>query len=312
VTIRLSSNQLSQAATLLRNGGLLAFPTETVYGLGADATNADAVAKVYLAKGRPSFNPLIVHVASLALAQEIAVFDYEAKALAQAFWPGPMSLVLPLRADAGICDLVSAGLDTVAIRVPAHPLAGDLLRAVGKPIAAPSANPSGQISPTTADHVLAGLMGKIDAVLDGGACGVGVESTILGTNPVTLLRAGGVSVEDVSNLLDRDIAERDAHAPLSAPGQLLSHYAPNAVLRMNATSASENEILIGFGPINSDLNLSPDADATEAAKNLFGHLRQADALATQSGKKIAVSPIPTTGLGLAINDRLTRAAAPRD
>jgi L-threonylcarbamoyladenylate synthase len=312
VTTRLTPDQLDTAANLLRDGHLVAFPTETVYGLGADATNADAVAKVYIAKGRPSFNPLIVHVASLEKAQRIAVFDEEALKLAQAFWPGPLSLVLPVRADAGICDLVTAGLDTIAIRIPAHPLAAELLRTADRPIAAPSANPSGQISPTTAAHVLAGLTGKIDAVLDGGACDVGVESTILGTSPATLLRAGGISVEDISSLLGRPIIARNEADPLSAPGQMLSHYAPNASLRMNATSVKTDEILLGYGDIEADLNLSKSGDPVEAAKNLFSYLRKADDLAAAKGKRIAVSPIPNAGLGLAINDRLTRAAAPRD
>lgn len=312
MTTRLTPDQLDTAANLLRDGHLVAFPTETVYGLGADATNADAVAKVYIAKGRPSFNPLIVHVASLEKAQRIAVFDEEALKLAQAFWPGPLSLVLPVRADAGICDLVTAGLDTIAIRIPAHPLAAELLRTADRPIAAPSANPSGQISPTTAAHVLAGLTGKIDAVLDGGACDVGVESTILGTSPATLLRAGGISVEDISSLLGRPIIARNEADPLSAPGQMLSHYAPNASLRMNATSVKTDEILLGYGDIEADLNLSKSGDPVEAAKNLFSYLRKADDLAAAKGKRIAVSPIPNAGLGLAINDRLTRAAAPRD
>jgi L-threonylcarbamoyladenylate synthase len=310
VTQRLKPNDVSKAAALLRDGKLVAFPTETVYGLGADARDGKAVAGIFKAKSRPSFNPLIVHLPSLSEAEKIAHFDDDARALAQAFWPGPMSLVLPLRANAGISDLVSAGLLTIAIRVPAHPLAVELLTQAACPVAAPSANPSGQISPTTADHVLEGLAGKIDAVLDGGACNVGVESSIISTNPVTLLRAGGISLEDITETLGHIVAVREESGTLNAPGQMASHYAPNAPIRINATHAEPDEIMIGFADTKGDLNLSDTGDMTQAAANLFAMLRQADSLA--KGKRIAVARVPMTGLGRAINDRLIRAAAPRN
>lgn len=292
------------AAALLASGGLVAFPTETVYGLGADATNDIAVARVFTAKGRPSFNPLIVHVADLAAAQEIAVFDEMALRLAAAFWPGPLTLVLPLRAGHGIAPLVSAGLETIALRVPAHPVAQSLLSACGSPIAAPSANPSGQISPTTAAHVAAGLAGKLDAIVDGGACDVGLESTIVGGSPLALLRPGGLPVEAIETLVG---PLAPAGQNITAPGQLASHYAPKATVRLNANSAHRGEVLLGFGPMQSDLNLSMSGDLTEAAANLFGHLHRLDA----TKRPIAVAPIPNIGLGRAINDRLKRAAAPR-
>ena len=309
MTRRLNSNELPVAAEMLRNGKLVAFPTETVYGLGADARNGEAVARIFAAKSRPNFNPLIVHVPDMVAAEQIAAFDAEARVLADAFWPGPMSLVLPLRSDASISGLVSAGLDTIAIRIPAHPLASELLRETGCPVAAPSANPSGQISPTTAAHVLAGLSGRIDAVIDGGACSVGVESTIIGAAPTTLLRAGGVTLEDMETLLGRSITVRDESGTLNAPGQMASHYAPDASLRMNATNRTPEEIVIGFGPIACDLNLSLTGNLTEAAANLFAHLRAADEMAKDG--KIAVTPVPNVGLGMAINDRISRAAAPR-
>ena len=294
----------SNAATVLRIGGLVAFPTETVYGLGADATNDRAVAQVFAAKGRPSFNPLIVHVAHLAAAREIARFDDTALRLAKAFWPGPLTLVLPLRKDHKIAPLVSAGLDTIALRVPAHRTAQGILTAFGRPIAAPSANPSGQISPTCAAHVAAGLSGKIDAIVDGGTCDVGLESTIVGGEPLALLRPGGLSIEDIEKLVG-PLAQ--AGQSITAPGQLASHYAPKATVRLNATRAHPGELLLGFGSMDSDLNLSMKGDLTEAAANLFGHLHQLDA----TGRPIAVAKIPDVGLGRAINDRLRRAAAPR-
>ena len=309
MTRRLTPSELEIAAEILRSGGLVAFPTETVYGLGANALDGSAVASIFAAKQRPSFNPLIVHVPDIQSAEKIAVFDEEARHLAKVFWPGPMSLVLPLRSDAGISDLVSSGLNTIAIRVPAHPLATRLLLLAGCPVAAPSANPSGQISPTIADHVLAGLAGKIDAVVDGGACEVGVESTIIGTSPTILLRAGGVALEDIETHLDRTIPVRKESGTLNAPGQMASHYAPDATLKMNAAPDQE-AIYIGFGAMDCDLNLSPAGNLKEAAANLFASLRDADALA--NGRVIAVAPLPNEGLGLAINDRLKRAAAPRD
>ncbi|MBL4926761.1 L-threonylcarbamoyladenylate synthase [Fuscibacter oryzae] len=311
-TLRLLAdpNGIKTAAALLRAGGLVAFPTETVYGLGGDATSDLAVARIFEAKGRPRFNPLIAHVPDLAAAERLALFDDRARAVAAAFWPGPLTLVLPLRADAGLSPLVTAELPTVAIRVPAHPVAQALLRAFGGPLAAPSANPSGKISPTRADHVLAGLDGRIEAVVDGGACAVGVESTILGLDgPPSLLRPGGVPVEALEALLGPIAAGGDAAKP-NAPGQLLSHYAPGAAVRLNADAPRPREVRLGFGPGAADLNLSPTGDLVQAAATLFHLLRQADALAGPGGT-IAIAPIPETGLGRAINDRLRRAAAPR-
>lgn len=298
------------AAEILRLGGLVAFPTETVYGLGADARNDAAVAQIFKAKGRPQFNPLIVHVASVEAAKEIAEFDADALRLASAFWPGPLTLVLPLRPDAGISALVSAGLPSVAIRVPEHPLAKRLLAAFNGPVAAPSANPSGRISPTTARHVIDGLSGRIDAVLDGGACGVGVESTIVGFMPdPTLLRSGGLPAEAIEDCLGRALATPDPSDRPNAPGLLASHYAPEAPLRLNAKGPKPGELMLGFGAVDCDLSLSGSGDLIEAAANLFSHLHDLDARASNG---IAVSPVPDHGLGRAINDRLRRAAAPRD
>ncbi|HEY0275730.1 MAG TPA: L-threonylcarbamoyladenylate synthase [Paenirhodobacter sp.] len=305
---------LSRAAELLSHGQLVSFPTETVYGLGGDARNSDAVAAIYAAKGRPAFNPLIAHVPDLAAAEKIAVFDDQSRALAARFWPGPLTLVLPLRTDAGISDLVTAGLDTIALRVPAHPVAQALLRAFGGPVAAPSANPSGKISPTTACHVVQGLSGKIAAVVDGRACRVGVESTILSLAPPTLLRPGGLPVEDLERALGIVLPTGGDATKPNAPGQLKSHYAPGAPVRLAATAREPGEVWIGFGAdcAGADLNLSPRGDTTEAATHLFSALRAADRIATETGAwRIAVAPVPETGLGRAINDRLRRAAAPR-
>ena len=300
---------LLAGAEVLRHGGLLAFPTETVYGLGADARNGRAVARIYAAKGRPAFNPLIVHMATVAAARALCVFNAEADILADAFWPGALTLVLPLRAGSGISELVTAGLPTLAVRVPDHPLAQALLAAFGGPVAAPSANPSGRISPTTAAHVLAGLDGRIDAVLDGGACPVGLESTIIGFDPgPALLRAGGLPVEVIAAALGQKLLRPADPAVPTAPGQLASHYAPVGQLRLNATDVRPGEVLLGFGPVQAALNLSQAGDLTEAAAHLFGHLHRLDAL---GAGHIAVSPIPEHGLGAAINDRLRRAAAPR-
>ncbi len=299
---------LSRGAELLREGALVAFPTETVYGLGGDARSDLAVARIFDAKGRPRFNPLIVHVPDLVAAREFAVFDARAEAVAAAFWPGPLTLVLPLR-EAGLSPLVTADLGSVAIRVPAHPLAQGLLRAFGGPLAAPSANPSGRVSPTRADHVMAGLAGRIAAVLDGGACAVGVESTILGlVDGPQLLRPGGVPVEMLEALLGPLAMGGSAEKP-NAPGQLASHYAPSAAVRLEAEDVRSGEVRLGFGPGACDLNLSATGDLVEAAANLFHSLREADLLA--AGRGIAVAPVPEVGLGRAINDRLRRAAAPR-
>ena len=302
---------IARAARLLAEGELVAFPTETVYGLGGDARSDRAVAGIYAAKGRPSFNPLIVHLPDLAAVARYAQVGPKARALAQAFWPGPLTLVLPLRADAGLSNLVTAGLPTVAIRVPAHPLAHRLLRAFGGPVAAPSANPSGRVSPTRAEHVLDGLSGRIAAVLDGGPCAVGLESTIVLADPEPmLLRPGGVPVEALEAALGQPLSSGgDAHKP-TAPGQLASHYAPEAGVRLNAIQAQPGEVLVGFGPVKGALSLSESGDLIEAAARLFDTLRQADRLAGPGGR-IAFAPVPETGLGLAINDRLRRAAAPR-
>jgi L-threonylcarbamoyladenylate synthase len=304
---------LARAAALIRAGQLVAFPTETVYGLGADARNDRAVAAIFDAKGRPRFNPLIAHVADVGAARALAHFTPQAEALAAAFWPGPLTLVLAQREGAGISPLVTADLPTVAIRVPAHPLARALLRAVGGPVAAPSANPSGRISPTRAEHVTDGLSGRIAGVIDGGACAVGVESTIIGfdaSGSAILLRPGGISAEAIEAVLGAPLSSGGSATAPTAPGQLESHYAPEAAVRLGAKDARPGEFRLGFGPGASDLNLSPSGDLIEAAANLFHYLREADRRAG-SGAVIAVSPIPDTGLGRAINDRLQRAAAPR-
>jgi L-threonylcarbamoyladenylate synthase len=309
-----SPGGIARAAQLLRTGNLVSFPTETVYGLGADARQGVAVAAIYAAKGRPSFNPLIAHVASIEAAKRHVQWNTWAEVLARAFWPGPLTLVLPLKPGHGISELVTAGLDTLAVRVPAHPTAQKLLTALDGPVAAPSANPSGRISPTSADHVLAGLSGRIAAIVADGTCDVGVESTIVGLagDAPMLLRPGGLAAEEIEAVLDQPLASRDVHDPLTAPGQLLSHYAPQERVRLNATSARAGECYLGFGQYSGaracDLSLSDSGDLAEAAANLFGHLHKLDA----QGLPIAVAPIPETGLGVAINDRLRRAAAPRD
>ncbi|MCB6177767.1 threonylcarbamoyl-AMP synthase [Rhodobacter sp. Har01] len=311
-TLAATDAGVARAAALLRAGRLVAFPTETVYGLGGDARRDETVARIFEAKGRPRFNPLIVHVPSLGEAEKVALFDDRARAVAGAFWPGPLTLVLPLRPGAGLSPLVTAGLGTVAVRVPAHPLARALLQAFGGPLAAPSANPSGRVSPTRAVHVLAGLQGRVAAVLDGGACEVGVESTILGLaeEEPRLLRPGGLPVEALEAALRQPIASGGSAERPSAPGQLASHYAPAAAVRLNAHAAETGEILVGFDPVRGDLTLSETGDLVEAAAALFHALREADALAGPQGR-IAFAPVPETGLGRAINDRLRRAAAPR-
>ncbi|MBM3532759.1 MAG: threonylcarbamoyl-AMP synthase [Alphaproteobacteria bacterium] len=306
------STEIDEAAAALAAGRLVAFPTETVYGLGADATSDEAVARVYEAKGRPVFNPLIAHVPDLAAAERLVVFTDSARRLARAFWPGPLTLVLPRAADCPVSLLASAGLDTLAVRVPDHPLALSLLRAVGRPLVAPSANPSGQLSPTTAQHVREALGGKVSVVLDGGPCRVGIESTVVdlsGERPV-LLRPGGVSTEAIEAILGPMAAPGEG--PIRSPGQLESHYAPHLPVRLGATRARPNEALLAFGPAVAPaavtLNLSPACDLIEAAANLFAYLRRLD---RPDLAAIAVMPIPETGLGRAINDRLRRAAAPR-
>jgi L-threonylcarbamoyladenylate synthase len=303
---------IDDAAALLRAGGLCAFPTETVYGLGADATNADAVLSIYETKGRPRFNPLIVHCADLAMAERYAQFSALARQLAEAFWPGPLSLVLPLRPGHGLSDIVTAGLDTVALRVPDHPLAQALLRATDRPLAAPSANPSGKLSPTTAEQVRKGFAGKVP-VLDGGPCKSGVESTILAIEGDRLvqLRAGALARADIERVMGCVVEQAEEGAAISAPGMLLSHYAPDAHIRLN-TAPRPGEAYLAFGPAEPfagvTRNLSASGDLHEAARNLFAMLHELDASGVTT---IAVAPIPETGLGEAINDRLRRAAAPR-
>lgn len=300
---------IPRAAQILAEGGLVAFPTETVYGLGADAGNDRSVAGIYAAKGRPSFNPLIVHLPDVAAVKELVVWSDEAQTIADAFWPGPLTLVLPLRPGAAVSKLVTAGLDTLAVRVPEAGVAHALLQAVNRPIAAPSANTSGRISPTRAAHVQDDLTGRIDGILDGGSCAVGLESTILGlAGTPTLLRPGGVTQEELSDVLGVEVLTRDEAAAISAPGQTKSHYAPRATVRLNATTWQVGEARLGFGDVPCDLNLSPTGNLTEAAANLFEFLHQLDAMGRD---QIAVSPIPQTGLGSAINDRLSRAAADR-
>lgn len=307
-TISLTEADLSRAVDILNTGGLVAFPTETVYGLGGDARDGKAVARIFQAKDRPSFNPLIVHVAGIAEAKKYVHWTDDADRLASAFWPGPLSLVLPLRDGHGLSPLVTADLPTLAIRIPAHPVAQKLLQAFKGPIAAPSANPSGRISPTTAAHVHAGLDGRINAVIDGGACEVGLESTIVGlAKHPTLLRPGGIPVEAIEAALGHSVDRVVTSESINAPGQMRSHYAPQASIRLDAQRPRENEVFLGFGPVDADLNLSQSGDLVEAASNLFSHLHTLD----RTGQPIAVSPIPNRGLGRAINDRLQRAAAPR-
>jgi L-threonylcarbamoyladenylate synthase len=312
---------VAEAARILGQGGLVAFPTETVYGLGADATNATAIARLYQAKGRPAFNPLIAHVGDIEAAQRIARFDAQATALATAFWPGPLTLVLPKTGDCAVADLATAGLETIAIRVPAHRIAREILRAFGGPVVAPSANLSGHVSPTTAAHVQSDLAGRIDLIVDGGPVEVGVESTIVGCfDAPVLLRPGGLPRGEIERVLGRPLAQPPADSasgqPL-APGMLASHYAPRTLVRLNADKVEAGEALLAFGPdavagVDAGtpvMNLSVRGDLDEAAANLFGYLRALDA---RGARAIAVMPVPHHGLGEAINDRLRRAAVERD
>jgi L-threonylcarbamoyladenylate synthase len=308
----------ADAARVLAAGGLVAFPTETVYGLGADATSGPAVARLYDAKGRPAFNPLIAHVVDVADAERLACFDADAARLAKAFWPGPLTLVLPKAAGCPVAELATAGLDTIAVRVPAHKVARDILAAFGNPVVAPSANRSGHVSPTCAEHVAADLAGRIDLIIDGGATPVGVESTIVAClgEPV-LLRPGGLPRAAIERSLGRSLADpapaRDTDGPI-APGMLATHYAPRTRLRLNALRVAAGEALLAFGPLPAEgaeraacvLNLSARGDLVEAAANLFAHLRALDAAGAGA---IAAMPVPRQGLGEAINDRLERAAA---
>ncbi len=321
--VEASDAGIVRAATDLRAGRLVAFPTETVYGLGADATNGRTVAQIFEAKGRPRFNPLIVHVADRAAAERIARFTTKARRLAEAFWPGPLTLVLERRPEAGISELVSTGLDSVAVRVPAHPVAQALLRTAGVPVAAPSANVSGHVSPTTAEHVAADLGEKVAVILDGGPTEHGLESTVLDAtgDRIVMLRPGAATREAIEAVLGEpvgsdgrsDVAGGARPGRPRSPGQLASHYAPRTRVRLGATDLREGEVLLAFGPPlpgaeGRSVNLSPSRDLIEAAANLFAALRRLDATGAET---IAVMPIPETGLGEAINDRLRRAAAGR-
>ena len=296
-----SDEAIAEAARLILAGQPVAMPTETVYGLAADATNAEAVARIYEAKGRPSFNPLIVHVSSLDEARRIGEFDEHAIDLAKTNWPGPLTLVVPLKPDAGIASIVTAGLDTIGVRVPAHPAMQALIDAVGRPLAAPSANASGAISPTRSEHVLKSLGGRIPLIIDGGQTERGLESTIIAAtdSELRLLRRGPIEVPGLA------LASAEK---VESPGQLSSHYAPSKPLRLNVTQARESEFLVGFHDVAGDANLSTEGDFVKAAARLFDLLHQAD---ESPENAIAVAPIPEDGLGAAINDRLRRAAAPR-
>ncbi len=318
-TLKADRTGIAEAAATLAAGKLVAFPTETVYGLGADAGNAEAVARLYEAKGRPSFNPLIAHVAQISDAERIGVMNDAARLLAAKFWPGPFTLVLPASADCPVCELARAGLPTVAVRVPAHEIANALLKAAARPIVAPSANRSGHVSPTQASHVLADLEGRIDLILDGGATPLGLESTIVNctSERPQLLRPGSITRARLESALGSPVA--DASDTVSdtpnAPGQLASHYATRARIRLDAYDVKAGEVLLAFGsdlPPGADpartINLSLSGNLIEAAANLFAHLRALDALGAET---IAVAPIPSTGIGEAIRDRLVRAAAPR-
>jgi L-threonylcarbamoyladenylate synthase len=313
-----TSADIALAAAALKAGDLVGMPTETVYGLAADATNGEAVAAIYEAKGRPSFNPLIAHVADLAEAERHGLFNADALKLAEAFWPGPLTLVVPLRPGSPISDLSLAGLTSVALRVPAHPVALTLLRAVGRPIAAPSANLSGRVSPTTAKDVSADLGERVKLVLDAGPCAVGLESTIIGClaeRPVQL-RPGGIPRHEIESKLALKMTTEESATTIQSPGQLASHYAPFAPVRMNATEFREGDAILAFGDMilpnfvrpERVLNLSPTSNLRQAAAVLFSALRELDA---QCPAAIAVVPIPDIGLGEAINDRLRRASAPR-
>jgi L-threonylcarbamoyladenylate synthase len=311
------SAALDEAGGLLRAGQLVAFPTETVYGLGADATNGEAVARIFSAKGRPNFNPLIVHVSDLAAAARLGHFPENARKLAAKFWPGPLTLVVIRKVNSGISELVSAGLPSLALRVPDHPIAQALLRSAQRPLAAPSANRSGHVSATRAEHVADDLAGKVSMILDGGATEHGLESTVVEAtgDSLVLLRSGSISVEAIEEVIGQKILRPSSTSTMkpNSPGQLESHYAPRAAIRMNAFQVDPGEALLAFGPSEPStagpkINLSPTGDLIEAAANLFAALRELDATGAAA---IAVMPIPIFGIGEAINDRLQRAAAPR-
>ena len=304
-----SIHDLSKASELIKSGGTLAFPTETVYGLGADATNKLAVAKIFQAKGRPSFNPLIIHCFSIEQIQTFARWSSEAQKVANKFWPGPLTMVLPLLPNNQISSLALAGLQTVAVRMPDHSVAQSILQLANTPIAAPSANPSGAVSATKAEHVISRLNGKIEGIISGYSSKIGLESTIISFLPEpSILRFGAIDETDISELLGLDLKKKRKDEKISAPGQLSSHYAPKGSIRLNSKVFKKNEVSLGFGEILCDLNLSREANLAEAAANLFDYLHRLDEMGAE---KIAVSPIPEEGIGIAINDRLRRAAAPK-
>ena len=301
-----SWEEIEKAVSILRLGGLVAIPTETVYGLAADATNEEAVSKIFEAKGRPAYNPLIIHVKDTEMAKEYAQWNEAAEALTERFWPGPLTIVLPSTKNSKIAKTARANLPSVAVRMPNHPVTLKILDQLNRPLAAPSANLSGKISSTSTNHVLKNLNQKIDAIVDAGNSAVGVESTILTFKPKpTILRTGFITPEAISNALGSKIKHYDEAGPVIAPGQLKSHYSPNANLRLNATDWRQGEKKLGFGSVECDLNLSKDQSLIEAAQNLFNFLHILDSFDT---KTISVSPIPNEGIGLAINDRLKRAA----
>lgn len=313
---------IDKAARLIRQGGIVAMPTETVYGLAADATNDASVARIFEAKGRPQFNPLIAHVADIEMAARYADIPALAKKLADAFWPGPLTLVLPRRADCTLSLLVSAGLNTVALRSPNHPTAQALIAVAERPLAAPSANRSGSVSSTTAEHVRQSLGGAVDMILDAGPCSVGVESTIVkieinkGGDKAILLRPGGIARQEIEDCIGAPLGEPAESYKPEAPGMLTSHYAPSVAVRLNASAPKEDEAFLAFGGVTGEpphaLDLSPTRDLRQAAANLFAYLRKLDEICAEHGLSgIAAAPIPMEGLGEAINDRLARAAAPR-
>ncbi len=320
-TVTFDDAAVARAVEVLRRGGLVAIPTETVYGLAADATNGEAVAGIFAAKGRPHFNPLIAHVSGLAMAERHVTFDPVSRLLAEAFWPGPLTLVLPLKdrqeTDRPVHPLATAGLSTLALRMPQGRVR-EVIAALDRPVAAPSANTSGRISPTSAQAVAGDLGDRLDLILDAGACGVGVESTIVKVEGerVRLLRPGGLAAEEIEALIGQRLERADQRAAIQAPGMMQSHYAPEAGVRLDAETVAPGEALLAFGPVRAAgaeraaavLNLSPTGDLREAAANLFDFMRRLDAV---GAKTIAVEPIPMTGLGEAVNDRLKRAAAPR-
>ncbi|WP_438994160.1 L-threonylcarbamoyladenylate synthase [Pseudemcibacter sp.] len=310
-----TAEAISMASDILKKGEVVSFPTETVYGLGADATNSDAVAKIFSAKNRPSFNPLIIHLPNTQMVEKYVELSQLTKDLSNIFWPGPFTMVLPLKKNSGISTLITAGLETVAIRVPSHPVAHTLLNEFNGPIAAPSANKSGQISPTTAQHVDQEFGDELELIIDGGPCDNGLESTIVKVvyDQLTILRPGNVTVEEIQEKIEVKIVTdtQPTDNPI-APGQLKSHYAPNANVRLNVINPEMNEAYLAFGDTNqveNMLNLSPSGDLEEAASNLFSMMRSLDQL---NLKTISVAPIPKSGVGVAINDRLERAAAPKD